>query len=252
MEAPSDDQLAESFGVSVNLDLKELTQQAESLGPGVASTRSSKSKQGKREAAGKEKGGTDRATLLSKEMESPSPGEGSKSGGGKKRNKYKAILPKHGGVQKQLDAITSSISGAVLPNAPPEDVATVQELEDMSVRSSRIEEELGDLATQLTVAQARIESLELEQSSLVSKYTETMKELTTIKEMVKRLGVARSEDLKGKSSKIDDITRAPPALIIGATDESPRAGGKGQGLDQANRARETVDSRSRIKKKKII
>jgi len=251
-QAPSDDQLAETFGVSGELSMEAMLQQAEELsssidphGPGSVS--SPRFRGGRGGARGRGQRGRGGVGPLSTGPSGP-PGRAPTTTATGKGNH----VPVRDNRKAQLEKITESIANTPLPAAPPIDVATTAEIESMSVRSHRMEEELEDVHTELAFAKGRIESLETEQSNLVSMYTNTAHELVQIKEMV--LQLTRSAHQTGSASnpappRAASIA-APAAPRIKENNSSSRAPSLGTG--ESISGNPPVGSGSRFKKKTIL
>lgn len=191
--APTDDALVQGFGVEPGLPLEEMEKQIPALAATLGTSLASESGERSR---GKVKGqyrknrknsskGKGEQPPASSAPDTPAPSSHT-VGTSVSSGKGKGPHPSTKSNKEKLEELTERIQSTNIGNPPPDDIATTTELEAMSVRSSRLEDEIGDLRTQLGVAETRIQSLEADHSSLITHYTNLAKELYTIKEMVSK------------------------------------------------------------------
>lgn len=251
-EEPSDEQLTKEFGVSPELSVDDLARQVEVLTARLGGVAQVPLKVDK----GKTKGDPPGTSAQPKPPQTV-PESRANLLGGRGRASRRALQPGRGArpasvVQKQLDLITENISAVSLPEAPADNVATAADLEGVSVRSSRLEEEVSDLSTQLIAANLRIESLESEQGTLVGRYTEVMKEMAFIKEILKQVAPKSMPSPALATAPSINKVSAPPAVLIRDEGDGGKTGGPAEGPGKPNKEEPGMVGRSRIPKKRLM
>lgn len=183
-QLPTDEELRQGFTVDSTIEFSSMRDQAEEIGKAMA-------RQGPL-TRGRERQVT--AEAPDSPVKGFVPGATSsastrKRGGGSDRGRGRGHgRPKEGPKRdNQLGKLTSALSEADTEmNAPiPEgDAITTTEIDNMSARSSRIEEAVEDHSLQIHASGVRISALEHENSCLVSRINLLTTEISKIKEML--------------------------------------------------------------------
>lgn len=114
--------------------------------------------------------------------------------------------PKRDNQLKELTSAMSSIDTDEGAPIPHEDALTTHEIDEMSARSSRIEDAIEDHQTQLQTSRVRIAALESENSILLGKINKLLNDVAGIKETLamggtegKPSGASKSRIVGGKA-----------------------------------------------------
>lgn len=235
---PTDEELRQSFTVDSTLEFSNMRDQAEEIGKAMA-------RQGPL-TRGRERQST--AEVPDSPMKGIAPGvvpaaSAKRRGGGNDRGRGRGHgRPKEGPKRdNQLGKLTSALSEADTEmNAPiPEgDTITTTEIDNMSARSSRIEEAMEDHSLQIQASGVRISALEHENSCLVSRINLLTTEISKIKEM---LAPGRSHPSKTyhPASTLHVPPTIPQASSDSCSDSSPGGVKVGRGF-------QTLDSQSHL------
>lgn len=214
---PSDDDLKIGFGISQDFDLGGMVKQVEDL---KINTSSLPSKSLTTPVSEKSILKTPPLSFTPKgpkqtSASQPSPitlaAPGPKTGGKPKR------YIKKDKKSKALDSVLSSVAPSVDIAIPPDDVATSKDFEEMSAFSQHITEEVGDLTLRVNVLEEQNDHLRSENARFLSYLTEFSKELSELREVVKKgQGVQPEATDSRKKAFINQNTQvAPPAKNTG-------------------------------------
>jgi len=91
--------------------------------------------------------------------------------------------PRHDNRAQVLDQIAKMITPQETIPVPEDDVATSRDMDSMSARSSKLEDDVEKLETELGKAKEKISELEKEHAHMVTTLTSLAREISSIKEM---------------------------------------------------------------------